>query len=237
MLLSLATFLVDNSCCWKAASRILIDKGCPQASIDAIQALYESKTGSFPSGEMDGCVGLRGKCPNPPAVHITCPHKPPFKSCYNCILSVGQFKCGCSIKKTIPIIQQSHESPSSPIEDSKLNILIDDDILIVKEEPGISSSLKWIYDGTPNGCIYDGFGCKYDCSGLLDNGVMVYRCTKQLAGFKLGRCTAVVHRTLNSKGETLKMLFETPEHNHPVKKRKREGSSPSGTIHFIAINW
>jgi len=228
-------------CNWEAAtsanenaSQILSDKGYTQASIDAIQALYDSKMGSSPFGGRDGCVGLKGKCPNPPVVHITCPHKPPFKSCYDCILSVGQLKCECSIKKTIPITQQqSHASPSSPMEDSKSN-LIDDGILFlndVKKEPGVSSTsdITWKNDKTPNGCIFDAYSYKYDCEGPQENGVMVYRCIKQCTGIKR-RCTAVVQRRLNSKGE--KMWLGPTEHNHPVKKKKIGHGSPSGTKYF-----
>ena len=235
-------------CDWEAAtsanekaSQILREKGYTQASIDAIQALYDSKMGSSPFGGRDGCVGLKGKCPHAPAVRITCPHKPPFKSCYNCILNdtLGEFKCGCSNKNTIPITQQSQTSPPSPMEDSKSNILIDDDILFledVKKEPGVpsTSDITWKNDGTPFGSISDEFGCKYECNGPLENGVLVYRCIKQCAGIKQDRCTAVVRRTLNSKGE--KMWLLSIEHNHPVKKKIDDGTSPSGTKHFILIN-
>ena len=250
MLLTLATFLVEKGCNWEAtnsagakASNILSSKGYPQVEIDGLQAQYDTKMGRFPYGGAGGCVGQKGECLQPPAFQLTCPHKPTYKSCSKCILKnvFDNLKDDCEEETVGPIPHQADAPPSSPMKDSKLNILIDDDILFineVKKEPGVSPSLNWIYDGTLNGCIYDGFGCRYDWNGSQKNGVMVYRCEKQLAGFKLGSCTAVVYRTINSKGGTLNMWPEYPKHNHPVTKRTMDHrAGTSGKKLSIVISW
>lgn len=160
MLLTLATFLVENGCDWEAtnsagakASHILTSKGYPQVEIDELQAQYDMKLGRFAYGGIYGCVGQQGQCNQPTGFQLTCPHKSTFKACSKCMLNnvLGELKCECAEETITAIIIQ--QSEASRMEDSKVNILIDNEILFVKEEPGISSGLNWIYDGTPNGCI------------------------------------------------------------------------------------
>lgn len=66
----------------------------------------------MPSGTMNHCI-VRRVCMRPPVFQFSCPHKPTYKACSKCILSVpDEARCGCTDQEvsSIPVVPTEYSS-------------------------------------------------------------------------------------------------------------------------------
>lgn len=176
------------------------------------------------------CMGRIG-CTQPPVYHLSCPHRPTYKSCLKCfLLTSDEVKCRC------PNEDLNHtESTAIPSKEG----IDPDEVVIIKQEPAELSDFKltWHPMTNVNGVIQDQFDLKYTWQRTknIDRFKEVfYRCTvgdDTSRSQEVTRCPAIVKRIVRKNDGRCTSLQLESLHNHSTKKRLDQ----EGNLIFIVL--
>ncbi len=112
-------YLIQKGFDWKVANSsgltaadYLTNKGYSNDAIGILNGLYLKMQISIRRASGGTvCMG-QDDCINPPAVQLTCPHKPTFKTCSKCFAKGFEVaKCGCDeeeVTSVIPVVNDDH---------------------------------------------------------------------------------------------------------------------------------
>lgn len=103
--LLLLAYLLAKGCSIKTTELdALQNRGFPENITEVLNRMV-AEISKVPFVTMNYCM-VRSSCTKPPIFQFSCPHKPTFKVCSKCILSIpDDAKCGCNAQEfsSIPL--------------------------------------------------------------------------------------------------------------------------------------
>lgn len=173
-------------------------------------------------------------CTQPPIYHLSCPHKPTYKSCLKCfLLTSDEVKCRCP-DEDLTQAESAAATPSQNQEKKDTEVTQSDDVVIIKKEPSEEPLelsdfiLKW-YPMNVNGVVKDQFENKYTWMNTKKYNnckEVFYRCTvgDDARSWERTRCPAMVKRVVaKNDGSCISMQLKSMHDHSTRKKLDQEG--------------